>query len=83
MIIREAATPYEGGAFRIKMTFPSNFPKSAPKGYFLTKIFHPNISLRGEICVNTLKKEWKPMGWKISNILSVRKKANPRLSGVY
>ena len=28
-------------------------------GFFLTKIFHPNVSSRGEICVNTLKKDWK------------------------
>jgi ubiquitin-conjugating enzyme E2 S len=26
----------------------------------LTKIFHPNVSRSGEICVNTLKKDWKP-----------------------
>jgi len=25
----------------------------------MTKIFHPNVSERGEICVNTLKKDWK------------------------
>jgi ubiquitin-conjugating enzyme E2 S len=25
----------------------------------LTKIFHPNISHAGEICVNTLKKDWQ------------------------
>ncbi len=30
------------------------------KGYFVTKIFHPNVSKTGEICVNTLKKDWKP-----------------------
>lgn len=29
-------------------------------GYFLTKIFHPNIASNGEICVNTLKKDWNP-----------------------
>lgn len=29
-------------------------------GYFLTKIFHPNIATNGEICVNTLKKDWNP-----------------------
>ncbi|KAJ3313308.1 ubiquitin-conjugating enzyme E2 S [Blyttiomyces sp. JEL0837] len=28
-------------------------------GYFLTKIFHPNVSAQGEICVSTLKKDWK------------------------
>ncbi|CAG2171405.1 unnamed protein product, partial [Oppiella nova] len=27
--------------------------------YFVTKIFHPNVSRNGEICVNTLKKDWK------------------------
>lgn len=29
------------------------------QGFFLTKIFHPNVSASGEICVNTLKKDWK------------------------
>lgn len=29
-------------------------------GYFLTRIFHPNIASNGEICVNTLKKDWNP-----------------------
>ena len=28
-------------------------------GFFKTKIFHPNISKTGEVCVNTLKKDWK------------------------
>lgn len=28
-------------------------------GWFVTKIFHPNVSSAGEICVNTLKKDWK------------------------
>jgi ubiquitin-protein ligase len=26
----------------------------------VTQIFHPNIAKNGEICVNTLKKDWKP-----------------------
>lgn len=26
----------------------------------MTRIFHPNIAKNGEICVNTLKKDWKP-----------------------
>ncbi len=29
-------------------------------GYFVTRIFHPNVAKNGEICVNTLKKDWKP-----------------------
>ncbi|KAL2917237.1 hypothetical protein HK105_203302 [Polyrhizophydium stewartii] len=28
-------------------------------GFFRTRIFHPNVSEQGEICVSTLKKDWK------------------------
>jgi len=55
-----ADTPYEGGFFRVKFTFTEEFPSAPPKCRMLTKIFHPNVSSAGEICVNTLKKDWKP-----------------------
>lgn len=55
-----AGTPYENGVFRMKLILSNDFPHSPPKGYFLTKIFHPNIANNGEICVNTLKKDWNP-----------------------
>ncbi|CAA2983890.1 ubiquitin-conjugating enzyme E2 22-like [Olea europaea subsp. europaea] len=55
-----AGTPYENGIFRMKLTLSHDFPQSPPKGYFLTKIFHPNIATNGEICVNALKKDWNP-----------------------
>ncbi|KAI4378422.1 hypothetical protein MLD38_015902 [Melastoma candidum] len=55
-----AGTPYENGWFRMKLILSQDFPQSPPKGYFLTKIFHPNIATNGEICVNTLKKDWNP-----------------------
>jgi len=43
-------------------------------GFFVTKIFHPNVSKTGEICVSTLKKDWKKeMG--IKHILLVRNTA--------
>jgi ubiquitin-conjugating enzyme E2 S len=54
-----AGTPYAGGKFRIKLIIGKDFPQSPPKGYFETKIFHPNVSDKGEICVNTLKRDWK------------------------
>ncbi|KAL2895692.1 Ubiquitin-conjugating enzyme E2 22 [Bienertia sinuspersici] len=55
-----SGTPYDNGVFRMKLILSSDFPHSPPKGYFLTKIFHPNIANNGEICVNTLKKDWNP-----------------------
>jgi ubiquitin-protein ligase len=54
-----AGTPYYGGAFRVKLALSKDFPSTPPKAYFLTKIFHPNVANNGEICVNTLKKDWK------------------------
>lgn len=54
-----AGTPYEGGKFRVQLILPKEFPSVPPRGYFLTKVFHPNVATpSGEICVNTLKKDW-------------------------
>jgi ubiquitin-conjugating enzyme E2 S len=72
-IIGPNSTPYENGIFRVKLVIPNNFPLSAPKGYFLTKIYHPNISEKGEICVNTLKKDWNPAQWSLYNVFEVIK----------
>ena len=55
-----AGTPYANGHFKVKLVLGKDFPSGPPKGFFLTKIFHPNVSQQGEICVNTLKKDWKP-----------------------
>ncbi|CAN6163202.1 unnamed protein product [Urochloa humidicola] len=65
-----AGTPYENGVFRMKLLLSRDFPHSPPKGFFLTKIFHPNIATGGEICVNTLKKDWNP-GLGLRHVLLV------------
>ena len=36
-------TPYEGGLFNLKVTFPQNYPYSPPTIKFTTYIYHPNI----------------------------------------
>lgn len=61
IILGPKDTPFENGKFLVRLEFGNDFPNSPPKGYFLTKIFHPNVkSNNGEICVNTLKRDWKP-----------------------
>jgi ubiquitin-conjugating enzyme E2 S len=67
-IIGPIGTPYQGGLFRVKLVIEGDFPNNPPKGFFLTKIFHPNVSEKGEICVNSLKKDWNPHGWSLYNI---------------
>lgn len=53
-------TPFHRGKFRMKLCLSADYPASPPRGYFLTKIYHPNVSSNGDICVNTLKKDWSP-----------------------
>ena len=53
-------TPFEGGKFKLKLVLAGDYPRVPPKGYFITNIFHPNVSKGGDICVNTLKQDWKP-----------------------
>jgi ubiquitin-conjugating enzyme E2 S len=65
-----AGTPYEGGVFKLKLVLNSDFPAVPPKGVFTTTIFHPNVSKAGEICVNTLKRDWRPT-YGIAHVLTV------------
>lgn len=53
-------TPFEGGKFLMKLVLSEDYPNTPPRGYFLTKIYHPNVATNGDICVNTLKKDWAP-----------------------
>jgi len=64
-------TPYQDGVFRVKLIIPNEFPLVPPKGFFLTKVFHPNVSAKGEICVNTLKKDWNPKQWSLVHVFQV------------
>lgn len=64
-------TPYESKLFRLKLVLGVDFPQSPPRGFFLTKIYHPNVDMStGAICVNTLKKDWV-ITTTFSHVLSV------------
>jgi ubiquitin-conjugating enzyme E2 S len=64
-------TPYESKYFRLKLVLGMEFPTSPPRGFFLTKIYHPNVDMTtGAICVNTLKKDWTA-DTSFSHVLSV------------
>ncbi|XP_024521682.1 ubiquitin-conjugating enzyme E2 35 isoform X2 [Selaginella moellendorffii] len=60
MILGPAQSPYEGGAFRLELFLPEEYPMAAPKVRFLTKIYHPNIDKLGRICLDILKDKWSP-----------------------
>jgi Ubiquitin-conjugating enzyme len=53
--------PYNKGAFRIEIVFPAEYPFKPPKICFKTKIYHPNIDEKGQVCLPIISAEnWKP-----------------------
>ena len=61
-------TPYEGGVFWIDVRYPRDYPYFPPKLQFLTRIYHPNIDSRGNICLDLLEDRWSPQ-MRISQVL--------------
>ncbi|BGO97870.1 Ubiquitin-conjugating enzyme E2-16 kDa [Rhodotorula toruloides] len=60
---------YKGGKFNIDITFPTEYPFKSPTVKFTTRIYHPNVTDDGAICIGLLKSEaWKP-STKIEQIL--------------
>jgi ubiquitin-conjugating enzyme E2 D/E len=59
-IIGPTETPYEGGVFKLKILFPTDYPFKPPKITFETPIYHPNVNSNGSICLDILKDQWSP-----------------------
>eukprot|EP00004_Rigifila_ramosa_P016931 TRINITY_DN4064_c0_g1_i2.p1 TRINITY_DN4064_c0_g1~~TRINITY_DN4064_c0_g1_i2.p1 ORF type:complete len:203 (+),score=33.11 TRINITY_DN4064_c0_g1_i2:82-609(+) len=43
VIFGPAETPYEGGIFEVRISFPPDYPFKPPRAYFVTRCYHPNI----------------------------------------
>jgi ubiquitin-conjugating enzyme E2 D/E len=61
-------TPYENGVFELDLRIPRDYPFNPPVIRFKTKVFHPNISSNGEICLDILRDTWTP-SFSIENTL--------------
>ncbi|KXJ18158.1 ubiquitin-conjugating enzyme E2 L3 [Exaiptasia diaphana] len=60
-LIVPANPPYSKGAFKIEIVFPAEYPFKPPKITFKTKIYHPNIDEKGQVCLPIISPEnWKP-----------------------
>lgn len=68
IINQTSNSPYYLGKWDLSIKIPSNYPSSPPKIKFMTPIIHPNINLKGDICLDILDKSWSP-AWNIYNAI--------------
>ena len=52
---------YRGGRFHFHFKIGTNYPYDPPKVKCENKVYHPNIDLDGNVCLNILREDWKPV----------------------
>merc|ERR1712130_522830 len=52
---------WKGATYIFDFKIPDNYPIVPPKVKCDTKIYHPNIDLQGNVCLNLLKADWRPI----------------------
>ncbi|CAD7935788.1 unnamed protein product [Amoebophrya sp. A25] len=68
-VIGPKETPFADGRFRLRIQIPPSYPLAAPKIWFKTKIFHPNVHFdSGELCLDILKTDWSPV-WSLRTVM--------------
>ena len=78
-------TIYEGEKYRLRVSFPPNYPTVPPSMYFLNPTpRHEHVYTNGDICLSLLGKDWRPtmtaqsLAMSILSILSsAREKSLP------
>lgn len=52
---------YKGGRIIFSFAIPLDYPIAPPKIKCVTVPYHPNIDLEGNVCLNILREDWKPV----------------------
>ncbi|PWN48221.1 putative ubiquitin-conjugating enzyme E2 [Violaceomyces palustris] len=52
---------YKNGSFTFTFAINTNYPHDPPKVKCTQKIYHPNVDLEGNVCLNILREDWKPV----------------------
>lgn len=54
LIMGPDGTLYEGGFFKARLVFPSDFPNMPPTMTFISEMWHPNVYEDGRVCISIL-----------------------------
>lgn len=63
---------YSGMEMALTLDFPKDYPINAPVVKFTTPIYHPNVDMSGNICLDILKEKWSAAMSTSSVLLSIR-----------
>jgi ubiquitin-protein ligase len=70
-IIGPEGTPYCGFKLTLNITLPENYPFSPPIVSFTSNIWHPNVGISGNICLDILQGNWTPALTLLQVLLSI------------
>lgn len=68
VIVGPEETPYAGLKFRIALQFPERYPYVPPQVTFVSPMWHPNVDMSGNICLDILKDQWSAV-YNVQTIL--------------
>lgn len=81
-------TPYEGGVYVVDIKIPNEYPFKPPVMYFVTKLWHPNVSSQTVSCLSYLIDFSDHLGCNLSGyswfclVTSLDNQVGPALSSV-
>eukprot|EP01003_Olkasia_polycarbonata_P001116 NODE_1231_length_577_cov_68.655303_g1157_i0.p1 GENE.NODE_1231_length_577_cov_68.655303_g1157_i0~~NODE_1231_length_577_cov_68.655303_g1157_i0.p1 ORF type:complete len:189 (+),score=51.78 NODE_1231_length_577_cov_68.655303_g1157_i0:32-568(+) len=54
---------YKGAEYRFKIDVPTEWPHQPPRATYVSerKLWHPNIDEEGHVCLNILRKDYRPV----------------------
>ena len=52
---------YRSGCFLFTLRVSNQYPHEPPRVKCETRVYHPNIDLEGNVCLNILREDWKPV----------------------
>ena len=59
--LTEEECNWKGAQYKFTVIVSSGYPHEAPKCHCETQIYHPNIDMQGNVCLNILRADWKPV----------------------